>query len=471
MASPMFPLVEDVIGRILTFCPDFATLHAVVRVSKQFHAVYQTHPKSITQAVAYNIVGPALPAALCVLRYPLEYVREDSDPLIVASACVEESAATMIAWDEKIRLVSNAEEIAVLEDVYSITSVLTAEESHRFHRAAYRAELFSAIFTADTWALDDIDELEPVVISNIQEQRAALLNGYDTRELLEMFSFVRFMRAILKSIVVQERHIDILLTAGPTRILEAWEEESDDLLWDSLGWGFSNGSGDTPNRLFDGYYARAFAKVWEWRKDDPLFCASDEHKDALNPPTEDDGGSAARWLLSEMPEANDTCSHCSTRGGLELLTEVNWHLHPISHRCLDRLKSRLTDNPTLVNPVNRAVAVAGRSAVHLAVDITPHGSSASIFRGGWISAVFDFAQTAGEGEFASWSKEDSYCASCLGRFLDENVWRWLLAERVCKDGWAPPEDCWYGYNCRTQTHKRTHATGKNHLAVPTRGDD
>ncbi|KAJ7641304.1 hypothetical protein FB45DRAFT_899901 [Roridomyces roridus] len=454
MASPMFPLVEDVIGRILTFCPDFATLHAVVLASKQFHAVYQTHPKSITQAVAYNIVGPALPAALRVLRYPSRDINEDSsDPLTVTSVCVEESSASIITWDEKMQLVKNAEEIAVLEDIYSIkfksrhsrTSVLTPEESHRFQRAAYRAELFSAIFPADTWSVDDIDELDSVAISNIQEQRAALLNVYDTRELLELFSFVRFMRAILKGIVAAERHIDILLTAGPTRILEAWE--------DDIGWDSSNA--DTPNRLFDGYYARAFAK----------------HKDILNPPTEDDGGSAARWLLSDVPEVNDTCSHCLTRGGLELLTEANWHLHPISQRSLGRLKSRLTNNSTLFDPVNKAVAVAGTTAVRLVdVDFTPRGPSLFIFWGGWISAVFDFAQTAGQSEFASWTKDQSYCVPCLGRFLDENVWRWLLAERV-KEGWVPPEDCWYGYNCRTQVHKYTHATTKNHLAVPTRGDE
>ncbi|KAF8172243.1 hypothetical protein K438DRAFT_183719 [Mycena galopus ATCC 62051] len=28
-------------------------------------------------------------------------------------------------------------------------------------------------------------------------------------------------------------------------------------------------------------------------------------------------------------------------------------------------------------------------------------------------------------------------------------------------GWVSPENCWYGYDCRTMVHKRPHADGKN----------
>ncbi|KAJ7848824.1 hypothetical protein B0H14DRAFT_2766833 [Mycena olivaceomarginata] len=58
---------------------------------------------------------------------------------------------------------------------------------------------------------------------------------------------------------------------------------------------------------------------------------------------------------------------------------------------------------------------------------------------------------------------------CFTKFLEEHLWIWILEERI-KGGWTPPEDCWYGWNCRTQVHKRSHAETKNHLCIPTKGD-
>ncbi|KAJ7137488.1 hypothetical protein C8R43DRAFT_1019503 [Mycena crocata] len=64
------PLDDDIVDRIMTFCPTFGTLQAMVSASKDFRRIFETHPKSITCAVAYNIVGPALPQALRFVRYP-----------------------------------------------------------------------------------------------------------------------------------------------------------------------------------------------------------------------------------------------------------------------------------------------------------------------------------------------------------------------------------------------------------------
>ncbi|KAJ6592151.1 hypothetical protein DFH09DRAFT_1306056 [Mycena vulgaris] len=54
-------------------------------VTQAFHRVYQTHPKasrsSITRAVAYKMVGPALPQALRVVRYLYNHdAPEENDP-------------------------------------------------------------------------------------------------------------------------------------------------------------------------------------------------------------------------------------------------------------------------------------------------------------------------------------------------------------------------------------------------------
>ncbi len=63
-------------------------------------------------------------------------------------------------------------------------------------------------------------------------------------------------------------------------------------------------------------------------------------------------------------------------------------------------------------------------------------------------------------EFDDWDKEDLLCTSCLTIFVGEHLHLWLL-ERKRASGRQVPEDCWYGYNCRTQTHRREHAEKLN----------
>ncbi|KAJ7938849.1 hypothetical protein B0H13DRAFT_2301499 [Mycena leptocephala] len=107
---------DDIVGRIMTFCPTFDSLQSATLVSKAFYCVFQTYPKaggfSITRAVAYNIVGPALPQALRVLRYPYPWDDEDGssmDPITLATTCPENhDASSVITAEEKIYLQENS---------------------------------------------------------------------------------------------------------------------------------------------------------------------------------------------------------------------------------------------------------------------------------------------------------------------------------------------------------------------------
>jgi hypothetical protein len=83
--------------------------------------------QSITRSVAYNIVGPALPQALRVVRYPYDGYTSDGDPSTMAEACPEDHDPTVITAAEKTTLQENSRVIAVLEDIYSLTCV----PSHR----------------------------------------------------------------------------------------------------------------------------------------------------------------------------------------------------------------------------------------------------------------------------------------------------------------------------------------------------
>jgi hypothetical protein len=80
-------------------------------------------------------------------------------------------------------------------------------------------------------------------------------------------------------------------------------------------------------------------------------------------------------------------------------------------------------------------------------------------------------------EFAAWKKDESLCSACLDKLIGAHLHLWLFKRKVqgpspiCTrrrsadgssvDGWTPTQNCWYGYNCNTQVHKRHHAEAKN----------
>ncbi|KAJ7803014.1 hypothetical protein B0H14DRAFT_2890020, partial [Mycena olivaceomarginata] len=213
------------------------------------------HPKSITYAIAYNIVGPALPQALRLLRYPYPKDKAGTsiDPIILATNCPEEhDTASLITAKEKILLQLDSELVEALENLYSSlfkdrnsqTSVLNWEESHRFRRSMYRIML----------------------------QRTAVLDTYPLDEILEIYSSVHFLRGMIEKLMVNELmqtehedlYLEILLSAGPDGVWEAWEASDYNVLAQYLGFGDDMLVAD--NKLFSGYFLHAFKGVWANRR-------------------------------------------------------------------------------------------------------------------------------------------------------------------------------------------------------------
>ncbi|KAK7007517.1 hypothetical protein R3P38DRAFT_3027741 [Favolaschia claudopus] len=534
-ALSALPLGDDVLDRIFTFCPTFTTLHSLMLVSKAFYTVYQTHPRSITRAVAYNIVGPALPQALRAIRYPYgddedrlvdrEYHKEDADTM--ATTCPEEHEVSVITAKEKIELQENAQVVQNLEDVYSLiekdrtsaTSVLTAEESWRFRRAMYRIMLYCRLFPGDRYTLDEIEDLEEEGIQQIQKQRTAVLAEYATDELMQLYAVVRFLCGILEHVIGDEELapglVYLFLSLGPDSILHAYEDRNYDLLEDLLGYSILED--DSDSALYKGYFSIPLNNIWTARN-------------VTAPPKDDEP--ATKYILDEIIGANDTCSQCPTPGELKLITSANWHRVDLEPTTL--LKSRLKHTHSIVQPFDQVVdklrlehAAATRAEnkrLHLGLDfdddndgddddmadflpphiarllptplssLLPHhmplSSSllplpANANAHTPLSISLDFTNdptrtspapfyaavfaTPKPSAWAAWTQDKSYCQSCFKRFLEENVWRWYLREKI-EGGWTPPEDCWYGYDCKTMVHKQAHAEGRNHLCVPTRGD-
>ncbi|OBZ79033.1 hypothetical protein A0H81_00491 [Grifola frondosa] len=71
-------------------------------------------------------------------------------------------------------------------------------------------------------------------------------------------------------------------------------------------------------------------------------------------------------------------------------------------------------------------------------------------------------------ESGVWAKDKWYCLECVKELFRLRYWKWWL-EKKRQDGVTIEEDCWYGYNCRTQRHAQPHAQRLNHLCMPTRG--
>ncbi|KAJ7848825.1 hypothetical protein B0H14DRAFT_2356546 [Mycena olivaceomarginata] len=310
-------LDDDILDRIMTFCPTFGTLQSTILVSKAFHRVFQAPPKSpIQSTVAYNIVGPALPQALRVVRYPYDGYTSDGDPSTMAEACPEDHDPTVITAAEKTTLQENSRVIAVLEDIYSLTnkdrtsktSVLTSPESWRFRRAMYRIMLYCHLFPGNRYSQEEIDPDDEELLDKIRKQRTAILSEYPTDDLREVHSAVKFLCSIFDSVTnartLSSHSASLLLTTyfenqmslkpffstGPSGALRAWQDRSYHVLEDDIDLMFFEDDEEIP--LFVGYLSLPLKNIWTARN--------------ITPPKDDP---ASMWILDQVNGANDTCAY------------------------------------------------------------------------------------------------------------------------------------------------------------------
>jgi len=151
-------------------------------------------------------------------------------------------------------------------------------------------------------------------------------------------------------------------------------------------------------------------------------------------------------FISNIRGLNDTCSHCQQVKGLEL-------------RSLDRFndiscKFGLTDVflnfPGLLrhNPVENQAFHAFRE------DKEPE----------FIETVFEEIFELHLPQLEDrWQRDDRICLSCWREILQLAGRDWWYAAKKTLPNYTQLQDCWYGHECRTQTHKRSHAERLNHL--------
>ncbi|KAJ7433091.1 hypothetical protein B0H11DRAFT_2122995, partial [Mycena galericulata] len=252
-SSKALILPNDILDRILQWTPNFPTLSAAVRVCKAWHAVFQTHPKSIVLAVTENSIGPALPDALRVLRHSKPQEHTDTDELTRA---------------EYKRLWENAAVVKQLEVVFSLRhrdrlsrmSVLTWAESWRFARAMYRIMLYCAAFQMpdDT---DGMSELEgnDSVKDRIVADRIGMLQAYSTEELFELNAALVFLRALADEEEDSESVGDTLISTGPASVLEVHRNKERDILVEKIGYTVWV---EGPFTLLSGFFATPLQRIW-----------------------------------------------------------------------------------------------------------------------------------------------------------------------------------------------------------------
>ncbi|EMD41884.1 hypothetical protein CERSUDRAFT_90467 [Gelatoporia subvermispora B] len=157
-------------------------------------------------------------------------------------------------------------------------------------------------------------------------------------------------------------------------------------------------------------------------------------------------------ILNSVVGAQDKCARCDVQKGTSLWGSTNW---PLLKGCLNPremcnlLDALLPRNPEettwIIDDMKGEISkfeYKGMMEEMLALEPDPSGI---------------------------WSKDQWYCLECVRELFRQRFRKWLLERKRKRNPTLQQNDCWYGYNCITQTKVARHAKKLNHLCIPTRG--
>ncbi|KAG9308025.1 hypothetical protein JVU11DRAFT_12677 [Chiua virens] len=158
----------------------------------------------------YDLIGPVLPQALRLTRYQIaENLPENASDLLSENDAMNQ----MPSPEEERLLLSNANVVTALENVFSFTSKdrtsrtskLSCMESVRFQRALYRAWLMSVLYGPRRFAppkrfFNDSYEDQSkewgkklADLNKSKKEQKAFLQQYSSQELLQICKVARFL--------------------------------------------------------------------------------------------------------------------------------------------------------------------------------------------------------------------------------------------------------------------------------------
>ncbi|VDB93517.1 unnamed protein product [Peniophora sp. CBMAI 1063] len=437
----------DVLDYILSSILDLRTLCSTVQVSKRLNTVYKARQRSLRAAVARNEVGPALPAALRLARY-------DTDAQMVWQDFnwqgFTEDSDYEIDWALAQELSANAEAMCEFESLYSQmfkdcrnkTSQLTVSESRKFARALYRLGLYFK-----RWSNDWESHLDERVWDEDDDPEDEDDDG-EKREWEETAKSMREDQLIfLKSTASTDEERRELCAAFVFLRDHAFP-------WAYTTFGTTYATNYIPDSIqFNDM--RALARVLS-RREHHSYPGSQlpfENSDVtaeLVPPIVNrlgiDVTTIEPTLLLDGPTRNDPCDHCGELSGQKLFTESNWYLlyGYISLReiCSTGFKGNLMRN----------LAEASRINIYF--------NAQAFSLPAFLREIFDGAAARG---VAGADKNLLLCLKCVQGVVEAQAMNWWLDRK--RAGQTIGDDCWYGYECRTQTHKAGHAGRLNHFCL------
>jgi len=275
-AFSSLPLDDDLVDRVLMYLPNFETLQAAILSSKAMHAVFAAHPNSIVEAVAFNVVGDAMPSALNLIRY-----QPPDDPSPFGHTTAEPTEVRIITPEDARKLSQNAFVVDKFQDNFSHRhkdrsserSTLTSAESLRFTRAMYRIMLYQAVFPgATTPYIDDADTEEE---AQIHAARKAFFTMFSTSELREIHTVTNFMKSLGRSLArkvgdyrggMYNSECEHANAVPAALFLRAYQERNPWLLdehFEDFAW-------VEENHLILNYFERPIREVWQDRKEQDL---------------------------------------------------------------------------------------------------------------------------------------------------------------------------------------------------------
>ncbi|KAI0961225.1 hypothetical protein AcV7_000380 [Taiwanofungus camphoratus] len=407
-------LSHDTIDHILTFLTDFCTLSAAIRVSKSCYAVFQACPKSIVNAIARNVAGPALPAALRLTRQVLDvYDDEVPDEARVLEVPMTRPEANCLCHCAQI--------VRELEDLFSWrykdrmsrTSNLSSAESMRFSCAMYRFWLYCETFKrrlVDDSQYQDLGEHD-FLMHFLSDQLS---------EMREVASFLSQLREWLLISYSSIRHVP-----NGHEIDDSYDPES----------------------ILHGLKHHYFPELNRSGLDLFLdsFDAAAQHNNETASARKD------KSILDTVIGEQDRCHRCQQVFGNNLWGPTNWS-------CLKGYLSALSMCNLLDGNLPRNFVEV--SEIILCI----HAMKPAEFDSEVMVEMFNLE----EDPERVWSRNEWYCLSCVQELFRQRFRKWWIARKE-KEGKPFQADCWYGYNCWTQYRTPYHARRLNHLCEPTRG--
>ncbi|EPS99091.1 hypothetical protein FOMPIDRAFT_1147747, partial [Fomitopsis schrenkii] len=414
-------LSEDVLALLLRRLPDFNTLAAVIRSSKQLYSIFNAHPNSIKRKIAGSLCGHSdvLPAALRVVR-----ADDNSAKVVPPQPAPEEDMLDIPMTRAEAELLDQfGTVVGSLEDLYSWRhkdrtspiSRLTPLESIRFKRGIYRFWLYCECYAPPQYDDGEDDSVGAAITG------AAI-------EYLQSFAM--------------DDCFEVAAAAAFCAELYEWNHRAYDPTSSEVPSGsfFGDHTCLGPQHILEDY-RRVYCSHFEGAEDSGFFWESFEQVATRFKLKESRDDKLAHAIIVQNVSPNDSCHRCHAVRGIDLWGSTNWPLlrglvSPAELRTLlpGHLPQNRFETTALLQYYDAELWLSGLTR-----------SKADEIMANMMTELIDLSVDTGTD---AWTQDGWYCLDCVRELLKQRLWQWWYAKK--REAGKPEQvNCWYGWNCRT----------------------